>query len=186
MQITTQTTYRDFLLMTEVFHLKDEEMQQIFEKVKEYPLTDEFNINFDELNFGQLCQLQGMKTSEDMFIQSFWILLKLKEDDLMKKQAIDCLRFVIHLKEGLERICKLFGAIHHQPTQEEIHAGIGKLDHGFFGTADWYARRMGITDHEQVFQTNWMRIYQTMKIDHDNNEFEKKYRKVIEQKAHQK
>ncbi len=101
----------------------------------------------------------------------------------MEEKAVDCLRFVWQVKTELEKITKLFNAIQHKPTAEEVQAGVDKLSHGFFGTADWYARRMGITDHEEVFQTNWMRIYQAMKIDFDNNQFERNYRRIIEQKA---
>ncbi|NDW09501.1 hypothetical protein [Dysgonomonas sp. 520] len=186
MHITTQTKYKDFLSMLDTFNTGDEEMQAILDSVKDLPLKDEFNLDFNELLFGQLCQLQSMQTVGDLFIRSFWILLKIEEENLMKEKAADCLRFVWHVKEGLERITKLFEAIRHKPTPEEIQAGIGKMDHGFFGTADWYARRMGITDHEEVFQTNWMRIYQAMKIDHDNNQFQENYRKLMERKAKHK
>lgn len=186
MQITTKTSYKKFLLAVEIFRLTENDLDQIFEKVKDRPLKDEFNVNFDSLPFGKLCQLQSMQTGADLFIQSFWILLEMGEEEIMKEKAVDCLRFIWLVKNELERITKLFNAIQHKPTAEEIQAGIDKLNHGFFGTADWYARRMGITDHEQVFQTNWMRIYQAMKIDFDNSKFERNYRKVIEQKSKQK
>ncbi|MFV0469745.1 MAG: hypothetical protein ACK5MK_12555 [Dysgonomonas sp.] len=183
MQITTQTSYKEFLLMVEVFHLGEKEMEQIFDKVKDYPLKKEFDFSFDDMEFGKLCQLQSMKTGADLFVQSFWILLEIAESDLLMHRAVDCLRFVLHVKTQMERITKLFNAIQYTPSSDEMLAGIGKLNHGFFGTADWYARRMGITDHEQVFQTNWMRIYKAMKIDFDNNNFEQNYRRVIEQKS---
>ncbi|MDH6354531.1 hypothetical protein M2132_000859 [Dysgonomonas sp. PH5-45] len=182
MQITTKTSYKDFLLMVEIFHLGDKELTEIFERVKDHPLPQEFDVDFDSLVFGQLCQLQQMKTVGDLFVNSFYILLKMPEAELMQHTAADCLRFIWHVKTQLERITELFSAIHYKPSPEEVRAGIEKMNHGFFGTADWYARRMGITDHEEVFQTNWMRIYKAMKIDFENNRFEQNYRKVIEQK----
>jgi hypothetical protein len=41
---------------------------------------------------------------------------------------------------------------------------------------------MGIVDNEEVVNTPWARIYQCAKIDHEQGEFEKRYRKIIEQR----
>ena len=79
----------------------------------------------------------------------------------------------------MERIGKLFKSLESDKTSEEIRAGIEKLDFGAFGLVDWYAKRMGIVDHEEVFATPWQRIYQCLKIDHENAEFEKRYRNII-------
>ena len=50
---------------------------------------------------------------------------------------------------------------------DEIKAGFDKIDNGVFGLIDWYARRMGIHDHEEAQKTSWLIVYQCMKIDHD-------------------
>ena len=182
MQITTKTNYLDFLCSVNVFKLKEKDIETIFKNIKDRPLIKEFDKNFEELIFGQLCDLQQMETMEDLFLKPFKIILDMDRKVLMKHKAVDCLRFVLYVKEWLEKITKLFKSIEYKPSGEEIQAGIKSLNHGFFGTADWYARRMGIADHEEVFQTNWMRIYSTLKIDHENNRFEKNYRKVIDKK----
>jgi hypothetical protein len=86
------------------------------------------------------------------------------------------------IQSEMERIGKLFQALNTDKTSDEINAGIDRLNFGAFGLVDWYAQRMGIVDHEEVFNTPWARIYQCAKIDHEQGEFEKRYRKIIEQR----
>jgi hypothetical protein len=50
-------------------------------------------------------------------------------------------------------------------------AGIEKLNFGMFGLADWYARRMGISDHDEAFNTPWLRIWQCRKNDIEEAEY---------------
>ena len=90
------------------------------------------------------------------------------------------------IQSEMERIGKLFASLHSERTSEEVNAGIDRLDFGTFGIVDWYAKRMGIVDHEDVFKTPWVRVYQCLKIDHENMEFEKRYRKIIEQRSKHK
>ena len=86
------------------------------------------------------------------------------------------------VKDEMERIGKLFQSLQGEKTSEEIRAGVNNLDFGVFGVVDWYAKRMGIIDHEEVFNTPWQRIFQCMRIDHENNEFERRYRDIITKK----
>jgi len=87
------------------------------------------------------------------------------------------------VEREMERIGRLFQSLQGGTSGDEVAAGIDRLDFGAFGIVDWYARRMGIVDHEEVFALPWQRIFQCMKIDHENNEFEKRYRKIIEQRS---
>ena len=100
-------------------------------------------------------------------------------------KAFDCLRFVLHVKDNLEAVVKLFEAIQYKPSDDEIKAGINKLSGGFFDTADWYARRMGITNHDEVDNVKWGIIYLSKKKDFEEYKFQENYRKVIEQKHKQ-
>ena len=84
------------------------------------------------------------------------------------------------VKSEMERIGKLFQSLQSSNTADEKMAGIDRMNFGTFGVVDWYAKRMGIVNHDEVFATPWQRIYQCMKIDHEQNEFEKRYRKVVE------
>jgi len=182
MKITTKTFFGDFLHIADTFEISEAQMDEMFTKVKKYPIKKEFDVPFDDLLFEQLCDLQSIKTAGDLFVKPFSIVLGINTSQLLKYKAVDCLRFIIHTTDELKRITGLFSEIEYQPTPEELQAGIKDMKGDFFDTADWYAQRMGIKDHDEVFKTKWIRIYRVMKRDFNSNEFERKLRKVIERK----
>ena len=57
-----------------------------------------------------------------------------------------------------------------------------KLDFGSFGVLDWYARRMGITNQNEVREVAWVRIFQCMKNDAIKNEYERRLAKQYKPK----
>lgn len=185
MQITTKTTYLEFFRLWEKYRFEDR-IEELFDNVRKYPLPKNLDVNFEELTFGYLRRLQiEIVSSADMFTKPFEILLGLNQRKYMKMKAVDCLRFVLHVKDNLEAIVKLFQAIQYKPSDDEIKAGIYKLSGGFFDTADWYARRMGITNHDEVDNVKWGIIYLAKKKDFEEFQFQESYRKVIEQKHKQ-
>lgn len=138
------------------------------------------------VTFGMLTQLQQAPTDNDYLktcCKLVSVLMGVPADIVASRRAVDVLGIVNMIQTEMERIGKLFQALQSEKSSEEISAGINQLDFGAFGLVDWYAQRMGIIDHEEVFNTPWARIYQCMKIDHENNEFEKRYRKIIEQRS---
>lgn len=182
MTIDKHTTLAEFIMYADVLKFDEKVIDELFEKLKNYPLIDIFNVSFNDLKFRQLIDLQTkIKSVNDMIFIPLEVVHGLKEKDVLELSAFDCLRFALHTKDELERITKLFKAIEYKPTADEIKAGINTISHGFFGTVDWYARRMGITNHDEVVELKWTRIYECLKIDFYNNKFERNYRKVIEQ-----
>ena len=135
--------------------------------------------------FGTLTELQHSPIKDD-YLQTCCklvsVLTGIEAEVVAKCKAIEVLGIVNMIQREMERIGKLFSSLHSDKSSEEIAAGIDKLEFGTFGLVDWYAQRMGIIDHEDVFKTPWARIFQCAKIDHENNEFEKRYRKIIENK----
>lgn len=137
------------------------------------------------VTFGVLTQLQGAAKDNDYLktcCNLVSVLTGVPANIVASKRAIDVLGIVNIIQSEMERIGKLFKSLQTDKTSDELAAGIDKLEFGAFGILDWYAQRMGIIDHEEVFATPWGRIYQCMKIDHENQEFEKRYRKIIENK----
>ena len=130
------------------------------------------------ITFGQLCQLQELKNIAEMFVRVPVILLGVNEEEVMRAKTVEVVRLSAWVAQELKRINGLFEKINRVPSSEEIRAGVGKLHHGMFGMCDWYAKRMGITDHEEVMRTAWVRIYQCMKIDHENRMFEERLQKI--------
>ena len=49
------------------------------------------------------------------------------------------------------------------------------LSHGML---DWYAVRMGISDHDQVLKTPWLRIYKCMEMDYKRSLYERNLQKL--------
>lgn len=140
--------------------------------------------------FGMLVQLQRTPTDDHDYLRTCCklvsVLTGINEQRVASSQALQVLGIVNMVQSEMERIGKLFQALNTEHTSEEMSAGIDRLNFGAFGIVDWYAQRMGIVDHEEVFRTPWARIYQCMKIDHENNEFEKRMRKVIEHRSKRK
>ena len=139
--------------------------------------------------FGMLTRLQTAPKDND-YLKTCCALVSvftgMAPERVASRPAIEVLGIVNMLQREMERIGKLFQSLNSDKSAEEVNAGIDKLNFGAFGIADWYAKRMGIVDHEEVFAIPWARIYQCMKIDFENNEFEKRYRKIIEQRSKRK
>lgn len=138
------------------------------------------------VTFGVLTQLQEAGKSNDYLVTCCRLVSVLTGVDariVASRRAFDVLGIVNMVKDEMERIGKLFQSLNTDKTSDEQAAGIDRLNFGAFGIVDWYAQRMGIVDHEDVFNTPWARIYQCMKIDHENGEFQKRYRKIIENRS---
>lgn len=138
------------------------------------------------VTFGVLTRLQGAGRRKDYLkacCDIVSVLTDVPSEWVASSPAVQVLGIVNMVQREMERIGKLFSSLDTDHTSEELSAGIDKLNFGTFGIVDWYAKRMGIIDHEEVFATPWARIYQCMRIDHENNEFEKRYRKIIERRT---
>lgn len=133
--------------------------------------------------FGQLVALQNAAKTNDYqkaCCKLVGELVGIPAERVTSLPARDVIGCVNMVKSEMERIGKLFQSLQPSNTADEKMAGIDRMNFGTFGVVDWYAKRMGIVNHDEVFATPWQRIYQCMKIDHEQNEFEKRYRKVVE------
>lgn len=138
------------------------------------------------VTFGTLTQLQQAADSNDYLktcCKLVSVLTGVDERVVASRRAYDVLGIVNMIQSEMQRIGKLFQSLQGDHSSDEVAAGIERLEFGAFGIVDWYAQRMGIIDHEEVFNTPWARIYQCMKIDHEQGEFEKRYRKIIENRS---
>lgn len=141
------------------------------------------------VTFGTLTQLQQAAKDNDYLktcCKLVSVLTGVDERIVASRRAYDVLGIVNMVQSEMERIGKLFQSLNTDKTSDEQAAGIDRLNFGAFGIVDWYAQRMGIIDHEEVFNTPWARIYQCMKIDHEQGEFEKRYRKILENRSKMK
>ena len=73
-----------------------------------------------------------------------------------------------------------------KPTAKEKQAGVEKLQFGLFGILDWYAKRMGITDHDDVLTVPWLRIYKCMDMDNKVEQYQRRLNDISMQEARRK
>lgn len=134
--------------------------------------------NLDDLTIGQLIQLSDLKGTNESLYQVTEIVLGLDRATINNSRAVDVVRFVGWIFGEVQKINKLFSKEDVKPTQREKQAGIDTLRFGLFGMLDWYAIRMGISDHDTVLQVPWMRIYKCMDMDNKKRAYEIRLQKI--------
>lgn len=134
----------------------------------------------DDLTYGQLVEMQmcGTSVGEAIVCLCRIILGIGNERSILRCDAATMAGFIFWATSEVERISKLFASVQRPPSTEEVQAGIHNLQFGAFGTADWYARRMGLKTHDEAFFTKWVRIYQCLKMDNELEEYKSRLTKI--------
>lgn len=174
------TTYGEFLVLLPCCTEEHtEEIRETLKKAKPpaYVNGVELPKNLNTITYGQLDDLSRITQGQDPAVQVFKILLNIEAQEVYQMNVFDVFGFVNFCRSELERINKLFEAVAPSHTSEEIAAGIEDLNFGTFGVIDWYARRMGITNQDEVYSVAWVRIYTCMKNDNEQSEYEKRLNK---------
>lgn len=143
-------------------------------KVGEHRTPD----NLNEMTIGQMLQLSEMRTGEDMFYMVTKVLLGMDEKETANSLAVEVVSFVGWVIGQVERINRLFDKAKGHPTDKEVRAGIERLRFGMFGLVDWYAKRMGIQNHDDVIGVSWMRVYKCLDIDNKTQEFQRRLAEI--------
>lgn len=130
------------------------------------------------LSLGQLIQLESISAEKGVFAAIAVVLLGKDGGWALKAPALPMLGLRNMVVAEQDRIAGLFGMLAREPDAAEVMAGVEQLDFGMFGLADWYARRMGITDHDEVFDTPWLRIWQCRKNDIEEAEYQERLQKI--------
>jgi len=191
--IKTTTTYLELLRYVSTFKLGEDQLEAVFERAKETAVPDWMRTDWNALEFGKLCALQRITTASDMMLQAPIIVLadaklsgkaKAKNEaklnkKLMTARCLGPLAFISDAKAQMERIAKLFKKIEYKPTSEEHQAGIDSVEGSMHNLADWYARRMAIADINDVYMTPWVIIYRALKIDRQNEQFQRRLNHVL-------
>lgn len=139
--------------------------------------------NLNTITYGALDDLSRITKEDDPAARCANILLGLDPADVYASNVFDVFGFMHFVRSELERINKLFSSIKVTHSSEEIAAGVEDLNFGTFGIVDWYARRMGIKDHDEVYQVSWIRIYTCMKNDNAQSEYESRLHKQFMKKS---
>jgi hypothetical protein len=187
MTINNNTTLREFIFHAALFNLETSQVETLFKKLEQKgrPLQiagKQVPENLNDLTFGQLAQIQSITTTKEMLLAPLQILINIPEKDALNLKAFHAIQFMLFIQKEITRIAKLFTTIQYKPSPEEIQAGINQINNGLFGTIDWYARRMKITNHAEVETIPWLRIYKCMEMDNKSAIYEKKLREIYSKK----
>lgn len=142
--------------------------------------------SLNDITIGQLIMLQYISTDADFMLKPASIIMGIQDDMLLKEQAEKVIGFSYWVAKELERINKLFKNTSIPPTQEEKQAGVEKLNFGSFGIIDWFAQRMRITDHSEVENVPWVRIYKCLDMDAKRFVYERRLREIYNKRMQKK
>lgn len=173
-------TYKDFLLLFPFCTRgkQEELLGKLRSQPKPFSLCGkELPKDLNSLSYGTLDDLRTAASSDEPIAECVQILLGVDASELMRADVNDVFGFLSFVTKELEKINKLFSDIKQTFSKEEEAAGIKELDFGSFGVLDWYARRMGITNQNDVRDVAWVRIYQCMKNDNMQSEYERRLQK---------
>lgn len=134
--------------------------------------------DLNDITLGQLIQLKSIAAEKGIFVAISEVLLGKDEEWMMQAPAIEMLGLRNMVVAEQDRIAELFASLHREPDAAQVMAGIEKLNFGMFGLADWYAKRMGISDHDVAFNTPWVRIWQCRKNDLEEAEYNDRLAKI--------
>lgn len=129
------------------------------------------------ISYGKLDELRNAASAPDPGAECLRIILGIGPERVYSLNVFDVFGFAKFCETQIEKINELFSALKIQYSREEIAAGVKDLQFGSFGVLDWYARRMGITNQNEVREVAWVRIYNIMKNDTEQNNYERRLRK---------
>lgn len=136
--------------------------------------------NLDSLSFGQLIELSRLSATNDLFYDVCRIVLKIDRETVNQARAVDVVTFVGWVTAEVNKINERFKKLSTKPTDTERKAGIERLNFGLFGLMDRYARRMHITNHDDVLSVPWIRVYRCIEMDNEADNYQKRYMEVME------
>lgn len=135
--------------------------------------------NLNSLTIGQLIELSQLKDDNESLYTIVQTVMGMERKEVEEARAVDVVMLVGWVSGEVERINKLFDASDTiKPTDIEKRAGVETLRFGLFGMLDWYALRMGISDHDKVLETPWLRIYKCMDMDNKRKAYEIRLQKL--------
>jgi hypothetical protein len=179
-RFVSATTYGEFLVLLP--SCSEEHTMELMARLDQAQKPSmlcgkEVPADLNTITYGQLDDLSRISEKEDPAARSAKILLGIEPLELYQLNVFDVFGFVNFVRSELNRINKLFASVNVNYSSEEIAAGVKELNFGTFGVIDWYARRMGITNQDEVYDVAWIRVYTCMKNDNAKSEYEARLHK---------
>lgn len=130
--------------------------------------------SLDNMTMGMLTEVMMIKEDAKLLTAIYNISIPELETE-WAQDVIGTLRWTI---EELKRITTLFSQMERELTADEIMAGAEQMKGDIFTTIDWYARRMGISDHDEVLRVPWVTIWRCAKDDRDREEYRQRLHNI--------
>ena len=137
------------------------------------------------LTIGQLIEI-GEADGAEADYRVIDIVLGLDKAETDKCRATEVAAFLSWVGRQVKKINRLFEMVQTKPTAKEKQAGVDNLQFGLFGILDWYAKRMGITNHDDVLSVPWLRIYKCMDMDNKVERYQRRLNEISMQEARRK
>lgn len=134
------------------------------------------------IKLANLIDLQVCKTDVELINVALRDIAELDARQMATATIAEVFGFVDMISREVKRISELFKSVAVEPTEDERKAGIEQLQFGLFGLLDWYAKRMGMTDQDQVLQVNWQKVYRCSLNDKQQIEYQRRLQKVMADK----
>lgn len=178
-------TYGEFLVLLPT--CTEEHGKALVEKLNESRCPKYFGEvavpqDLSTVSYGALADLSTIGEGEDAMAEAVAILTPLAKEQVYGLDVWDVFGFANMVRREVERINGIFSEVKVKYSPQELAAGVRELDFGSFGVLDWYARRMGVANQNEVRDVAWVRIYQCMRIDAETNNYERRLRKEYETK----
>lgn len=141
--------------------------------------------DMSDVTIGQLIEMSEA-TGADTDYRILDIMLGMGKDAADGCRAVEVVPFLSWISRQIKGINRLFEGVSAKPTAKEKQAGVDKLQFGLFGMLDWYAKRMGITNHDEVLGVPWLRIYKCMDMDNQVQQYERRFNELSMQEARRK
>lgn len=173
-------SYREFLTLLPC--CSNEQRVELLGKLEKAPIPFEIcgkrlPDTLNAITYGTLDDLRAAAETADPLAEIVRIILGVPYADIYAANVVDVFGFGSFCRNELERINDMFAAIKVSYSSEEVAAGVRELDFGPFGVLDWYAKRMGITNQNEVRSVAWIRIYSCMANDAEQNNYERRLQK---------
>lgn len=139
------------------------------------------------LTYGELIELQMAGDIRTFIATACRVVLGVEDlRRVFSAEAAPMVGFANWVASEVERIDGLFRALERPLTAEQLQAGYGNLHFGLFGSLDWFAKRMGITNHDEVLAVKWTVIYKVKEHDVKVAECDERYSKIMQAKNERK
>lgn len=167
-------TYADYCLLYSIGAVKNHDEllaglpkpRQMFGRY----LPDDLN----SMKMGTLVEI--MECRDEMKL--LCTIYNVTRSEIMTSEARSVIGLIRWTSEQIKSITALFGALEREYTAEELMAGAETMKGDIFTTIDWYARRMGITNHDDVLRVPWITIWRCARDDGQKEEYKHRLNQI--------